>query len=100
MAGAVNVPYSSGSATYANQPRTVLFYKTQKRAVPTLSSSAASEFRFQFSSSVNTPSAISLASIGVDTAFLNASGITISADIPCILISNSSSSYLDFSSEL
>lgn len=100
MAGAVNVPYSSGSATYANQPRTVLFYKTQKRAVPTLSSSAASEFRFQFSSSVNTPSAISLASIGVDTAFLNASGITISADTPCILISNSSSSYLDFSSEL
>ena len=100
MAGAVNVPYSSGSATYANQPRTVLFYKTQKRAVPTLSSSAASEFRFQFSSSVNTPSAISLASIGVDTAFLNASGITISADTPCILISNSSSSFLDFSSEL
>ena len=100
MAEAVNVPYSSGSATYANQPRTVLFYKTQKRAVPTLSSSAASEFRFQFSSSVNTPSAISLASIGVDTAFLNASGITISADTPCILISNSSSSYLDFSSEL
>lgn len=100
MAGAVNVPYSSGSATYANQPRTVLFYKTQKRAVPTLSSSAASEFRFQFSSSVNTPSAITLASIGVDTAFLNASGITISANTPCILISNSSSSYLDFSSEL
>jgi len=100
MAEAVNVPYSSGSATYANQPRTVLFYKTQKRAVPTLSSSAASEFRFQFSSSVNTPSAISLASIGVDTAFLNATGITISADTPCILISNSSSSYLDFSSEL
>ncbi len=100
MAGAVNVAYSSGSATYANQPRTVLFYKTQKRAVPTLSSSAASEFRFQFSSSVNTPSAISLASIGVDTAFLNASGITISANTPCILISNSSSSYLDFSSEL
>jgi hypothetical protein len=100
IAGAVNVAYSSGSATYANQPRTVLFYKTQKRVVPTLSSSTASEFRFQFSNSVNTPSAISLASIGVDTAFLNASGITISADTPCTLISNSSSSYLDFSSEL
>jgi hypothetical protein len=100
VAEPTNSCYSVGTATFANQPRNVLVYKQRKRAIPSISSSAASEFRFQFSSGNATPSAIITAGIGNDSAFLNASGVTISQNTPFILISNSTSSYIDIDSEL
>jgi hypothetical protein len=100
VAEPTNSCYSVGTATFANQPRNVLVYKQRKRAIPSISSSAGSEFRFQFSSGNATPSAITTAGIGNDSAFLNASGVTISQNTPFILISNSTSSYIDIDSEL
>jgi len=101
MTGAVNVVYSTGSATYANQPRTVLFFKQKKRAVPTFTAAAAGNFRMQFSGANNTiGTAVTTASLGLDSAYLNATGVTISVNIPCNLISFGDNSFLTFDSEL
>jgi hypothetical protein len=101
MTGAVNVVYASGSATFANQPRTVLFFKRRKRAVPTFTAAAAGNFRMQFAGANNTiGTAVTTASLGLDSAYLNATGVTISVNIPCNLISFGDDSFLTFDSEL